>query len=63
MVEIAMTINFPASRNRSTWDEPRTAHAEEDQDLAHRWHDESERRAEELSHQWLELAAQRQRSA
>jgi len=61
-----MTINFPASRSRSSWDEPRTAHTahtEEDQDLAHRWHEESKRRYEELAHQWLELAAQRQRSA
>jgi len=62
-VEIAMTINFPASRSRSTWDEPKTAHTEEDQDLAHRWHEESKRRYEELAHQWLELAEQRQRSA
>jgi hypothetical protein len=62
-VEIAMTTNFLASRNRSTWDEPRTAHTEEHQDLAHRWHEESKRRYEELAHQWLELAAQRQRCA
>jgi hypothetical protein len=60
---MAMTINFPASRSRSTWDEPRTAPTEEGQDLAHRWHEESKRRYEELAHQWLELAAQQQRSA
>ena len=61
-----MTMNFPASRSRSTWDDPRaaqTAHMEEDQDLAHRWHEESKRRYEELAHQWLELAEQRKRSA
>jgi hypothetical protein len=62
-VEIAMTINFVASHNRSVWDEPRIAHTEEDQDLAHRWHEESKRRYEELAHQWLELAEQRQRCA
>ena len=61
--EIAMTINFPASRSRSTRDEPRSAPTEEDQDLAHRWHEESKRRYEELAHQWLELAEQRQRCA
>lgn len=58
-----MTTNFVASRNRSTWNEPRAAHTEENQDLAHRWHEESKRRYEELAHQWLELAAQRQRCA
>jgi hypothetical protein len=31
--------------------------------VAHRWHEESKRRYEELAHQWLELAEQRQRSA
>jgi hypothetical protein len=62
-VEIAMTTKFLASRSRSTWDEPKTARTEEDQDLAHRWHEESKRRYEELAHQWLELAAQQQRSA
>jgi len=56
-----MTINFRASRSRSTWDEPKTARTGEDQDLAHRWHEESKRRYEELAHQWLELAEQRQR--
>jgi hypothetical protein len=35
-----------------------------DQDsVANRWHEESKRRYEELAHQWLELAEQRQRSA
>ena len=58
-----MTINFPASHNRSVWDEPRTAPTEEDRDLAHRWHEESKRRYEELAHQWPELAEQRQRCA
>jgi hypothetical protein len=58
-----MTINLLAVRNRPVWHEPRTAHTEEDQDLAHRWHEESKRRYEELAHQWLELAEQRQRSA
>jgi hypothetical protein len=62
-VEIAMTMNFPAPRDGSVWDEPRTPHTEEDQDLAHRWHEESKRRYEELAHQWLELAEQRQRCA
>jgi hypothetical protein len=28
-----------------------------------RWHEESKRRYEELAHEWLELAEQRQRSA
>ncbi len=56
-----MTINFLTPRNRSIRDEPSTAHTEEDQDLAHRWHEESKRRYEELAHQWLELAEQRQR--
>jgi hypothetical protein len=58
-----MTINFLAPRNRSVWHEPRTAQTEEDQDLAHRWHEESKRRYEELAHEWLELAEQRQRCA
>jgi hypothetical protein len=31
--------------------------------VANRWHEESKRRYEELAHQWLELAEQRQRSA
>ena len=58
-----MTTNLPASCSRSTWDELKTARTKEDQDLAHRWHEESKRRYEELAHQWLELAAQQQRSA
>jgi hypothetical protein len=57
-----MTINLLAVRNRPVW-HVRAAHTEEDQDLAHRWHEESKRRYEELAHQWLELAEQRQRSA
>ena len=31
--------------------------------VANRWHEESKRRYEELAHQWLELAEQRQRCA
>jgi hypothetical protein len=65
-VEIAMTKNFPAPRNGSVWREPRMekscVHTIEDGALAHRWHEESKRRYEELAHQWLELAEQRQRS-
>jgi len=41
------------------WRSPVTV---EDGALAHRWHEESKRRYEELAHQWLELAEQRQRS-
>jgi hypothetical protein len=67
MVEIAMTMNFPAPRTGSIWREPKTekpcAHTEENRELTHRWHEESKRRYEELAHQWLELAEQRQRSA
>ena len=66
-VEIAMTMNFPASPNGSVCREPRTekscAHPVENQELAHRWHEESKRRYEELAHQWLQLAEQRQRCA
>jgi hypothetical protein len=66
-VEIAMTMNFPAPRNGSIRHEPRTeespAHTVEDRELAHRWHEESKRRYEELAHQWLQLAEQRQRCA
>jgi hypothetical protein len=58
-----MTINLLGTHSRSVRDEPRTARTEEDQDLAHRWHEESKRRYEELAHQWLELAEQRQRCA
>jgi hypothetical protein len=64
-VEIAMTMNSLASRNGSVGREPRTekscVHTVEDGALAHRWHEESKRRYEELAHQWLELAEQRQR--
>ena len=60
-VEIAMTTNLLISRSRSTSDEPKTSRTEEDQDLAHRWHEESKRRYEELGQQWLELAEQRRR--
>lgn len=31
--------------------------------VANRWHEESKRRYEELAHEWLELAEQRQRCA
>ena len=31
--------------------------------VENRWHEESKRRYEELAHQWLELAEQRQRCA
>jgi hypothetical protein len=31
--------------------------------FANRWHEESKRQYEELAHQWLELAEQRQRCA
>jgi hypothetical protein len=70
MVEVPMTMNFPTPHNRLERDpsDPRTeglrAHAAECQELANRcWHEESKRRYEELAHQWLELAEQRQRSA
>ena len=60
-----MTMNAP--RTGSVWREPRTekpcVHTVEDGALAHRWHEESKRRYQELAHQWLELAEQRQRSA
>jgi hypothetical protein len=66
-VEIAMTMNFPAPRNGPVSREPRTeesrAHTVEDGEFAHRWHEESKRRYEELAHQWLALAEQRQRCA
>jgi hypothetical protein len=62
-----MTMNFPAPRNGAVWREPRTeeslAPSVEDRELTHRWHEESKRRYEELAHQWLELAEQRQRCA
>jgi hypothetical protein len=65
------TDDFIASRDRPGWRrllDPRTegfrAHAAECRELANRcWHEESKRRYEELAHQWLELAEQRQRSA
>jgi hypothetical protein len=71
VVEVAVTINFLTSRNRSSWIERSDskadgfrAHAAECRELANRcWHDETKRRYEELAHQWLELAEQRQRSA
>jgi len=60
-----MTMNFPASPNGPVWREPRTeksgAHTVENGELAHRWHEESKRRYEQLAHQWLQLAEQRQR--
>jgi hypothetical protein len=60
-----MTMNFPASPSGSVWREPTMekpgAHTVENQELAHRWHEESKRRYEELAHQWLQLAEQRQR--
>jgi hypothetical protein len=65
-----MKMHFPAPRDRLEHEpfDPRTegfrAHAAECRELANRcWHDESKRRYEELAHQWLELAEQRQRSA
>ena len=62
-----MTMNFPAPRNGSVSREPKTeksgAHTVENQELAHRWHEESKQRYEELAHQWLQLAEQRQRCA
>ena len=65
-----MTMNLLASRSRLEREpsDPRTegfrAHATECRELANRcWHEESKRRYEELAHQWLELAEQRQRSA
>ena len=62
-----MTMNFPAPRNGSLCREPRTEeshpHTVEDRELAHRWHEESKRRYEELTQQWLQLAEQRQRCA
>jgi len=64
-----MTMNFPAPRNGSVSREPRAEESRahtgtgEDRELARRWHEESKRRYEELAHQWLELAEQRQRCA
>ena len=63
-MEIAVTMNFTAPRTGSIWREPKScAHTGEDRELAQRWHEESKRRYEELAHQWLELAEQRQRCA
>jgi hypothetical protein len=56
-----MTTNFLASCNGSPRTEQSRAHTVEDRELAHRWHEESKRRYEELAHQWLQLAEQRQR--
>jgi hypothetical protein len=65
-----MTMNFlvPHDRLEREPSDSRTeglrAHAAECRELATRcWHEESKRRYEELAHQWLELAEQRQRSA
>jgi hypothetical protein len=71
VVEVAMTLNFFASRNRPGSIEPSDgraegfrAHAAECRELANRcWHEESKQRYEELARHWLELAEQRQRSA
>jgi hypothetical protein len=60
-----MTMNFIAPPNHSVRREPRTeksgTHTVENGELAHRWHEESKRRYEDLAHQWLQLAEQRQR--
>ena len=61
-----MTMNFPAPRNGSVGREPRIEKScvtVEDRALAHRWHEESKGRYEELTRQWLQLAEQRQRCA
>ena len=58
-----------SSRARWTWrrclgpptQEPPTEAADCLDLVANRWHEESKRRYEELAHQWLELAEQRQR--
>jgi hypothetical protein len=71
VVEVAMTMNFLPSRNRSgqtelsdSRAEGLRAHAAECRELANRcWHEESKQRYEELARQWLALAEQRQRSA
>jgi hypothetical protein len=64
-----MTMDaFIASRNRSVWRRFRDAGTEglyaqaaDCQELAYRWHEESKRRYEELTREWVELAEQRQR--
>ena len=71
VVEVAMTMNFLPSCNRSGEIEPSDskpegfrAHAAECRELANRcWQEESKRRYEELARYWLEFAEQRQRSA
>jgi hypothetical protein len=71
VVEVAMTMNFLPSRNRSdrielsdSKAEGFRAHAAECRELANRcWHEESKQHYEELARHWLELAEQRQRSA
>ena len=58
-----------SSRTRWMWrrclgaptQEPLTEAADCLELVANRWHEESKRRYEELAHQWLELAEQRQR--
>jgi hypothetical protein len=44
-------------------DETAPSPADHPDSVAHRWHEESKRRYEELARQWLELAEQRQRCA
>jgi hypothetical protein len=67
-----MTMDgFGASRTRWVWrrslvppSEGFPAHPGYSWDLvANRWHEESKRRYEDLAHQWLALAEQRQRCA
>jgi hypothetical protein len=65
-----MTMDIFLARNRSAWGrlfdagtEDLQAHAAECRELAHRWHEESKARYEELTRQRLELAEQRQRCA
>jgi ketol-acid reductoisomerase len=60
-------MNFIAPPDHSVRREPSTevsrAHTVDNGEFAHRWHEESKQRYEELTHQWLELAEQRQRCA
>ena len=66
-----MTMDaFIAARNRSAGrrsldagTEQFQAHPAECPEFAHRWHEESKGRYEELTRQWLQLAEQRQRCA
>ena len=44
-------------------EQPFSATAASAELVANRWQEESKRRYEELAHQWLELAEQRQRCA